>query len=323
MLGPHPLDSALARFHPLTDTSVGGMIKTWAEKMLFEKQYSPHTLSGYLGDLYQFMAFLQQHLGDKVTPQHLTTLKVIDFRAFLSARIHQGARQRSNARAISTLRTFFNYIRKNYNLTNEAILSLRSAKFLNPLPRPLSEDEASAVLEECAITDALPWVQARDQALFSLLYGAGLRISEALSLSLKDVSSHPKHLTIRGKGNKERFVPLLPQVQAALQGYITLHPQSYTSNAPLFLGVRGGILSPRIAQKTMKHMRDILGLPESATPHALRHSFASHLLAQGADLRTIQELLGHSSLSTTQRYTKVDATHLTDVYSKSHPRKIK
>jgi Site-specific recombinase XerD len=323
MVSAGPLDSALARFQLTTDEAVIGIIRAWAEKMAFEKQYSPHTLAGYLGDLYHFFKFLQQHLGDQVTRQHLTTLKLVDFRAFLSSRLQQGTRQRSNARAISTLKAFFTYSRKNYHLTNEAIFSLRSAKFLNPLPRPLSENEASAILEECALTEAPPWVQARDHALFSLLYGAGLRISEALSLTLKDVLGTPKHLTICGKGNKQRFVPLLPQVQATLQTYLKLHPQRHTPEAPLFLGVRGGPLSPRIAQKTMSQMRGSLGLPDSATPHALRHSFASHLLAQGADLRTIQELLGHSSLSTTQRYTKVDVTHLTDVYSKSHPRKAK
>lgn len=293
---------------------------SWVKNRLFEKNVSDHTVKNYLHDLKGFFDFQQKHQNSPLKLNDLSTLELRDFRSFLAHRLSNGVSHRSNARATSALKTFFKYLKKNHDLENKDILSLRSAKFLSSLPRPLNTDEAVALTNDSSAEEQEPWVEARDQTLFTLLYGCGLRISEALTLSIDDVKDATRFLTIKGKGSKERLVPLLPFIVQKIKDYLTKHPQQHCPTAPLFIGKRGGPLNPAVAQRQLRHLRLSMGLPENATPHALRHSFATHLLQNGADLRSIQELLGHSSLSTTQRYTKIDPSHLARIYEKTHPR---
>jgi integrase/recombinase XerC len=304
----------------MVDDDIQEIIAAWQEWLAIEKNVSPHTASSYQLDLKRFLEFLNTYKGSFVTRDILQNLELIDFRAFLSARLQQGVGHRSNARAISMLRTFYLFLNRRYGISNTSIKMIRSAKFLSTLPRPLSPQEAINVTEEASIDTEESWVSARDQALFTLLYGCGLRISEALQLSIADMMNATDTILIKGKGDKERLVPLLPQVKAKVMLYIDMHPQKNTLQAPLFIGVKGDRLQANVAQKQLRQLRLQLGLPDTATPHALRHSFATHLLAAGGDLRTIQELLGHVSLSSTQKYTKIETSHLADIYKKTHPR---
>lgn len=296
------------------------IVTAWQQWLLVEKNVSSHTHSNYQLDLQRFLEFLQGYKGGLITCETLRKLELVDFRAFLAARLQQGVSHRSNTRALSMLRTFYRFLNRRYGVKNNAISLVKSAKFLRSLPRPLSPQEALMVTQEESFDAEESWVNARGQALFTLLYGCGLRISEALALRIQDLLNATDTLQIKGKGNKERLVPLLPQVKAKVLEYIAVHPQKSTSSAPLFIGVKGDRLQANVAQKQLRLLRQQLGLPDTATPHALRHSFATHLLAAGGDLRTIQELLGHASLSTTQHYTKIENSHLAEVYKKSHPR---
>ena len=314
------LDMLLAPFRPLVAPDLQALIFLWVKNMMFERRVSDHTVVNYLQDVRAFCAFEQEHRGQALGAKDLTHIDLLDFRSFLAKRLGDGVSHRSNARLVSTLKSFFKYLKKHHGLENQDILLLKAAKFLDSLPRPLNREEAVALTSEGSAREEEPWIEARDQALFSLLYGCGLRISEALYLTIDDIKQSERFLTIKGKGNKERLIPLLPLVKEKVEGYIKCHPHKHTPNGPLFIGKRGGPLSATVAQRQLQRLRLSMGLPETATPHALRHSFATHLLQEGADLRSIQELLGHSSLSTTQRYTKIDPSHLAKVYEKTHPR---
>tara|TARA_R110002095_G_scaffold194238_3_gene172458 strand:+ start:836 stop:1792 length:957 start_codon:yes stop_codon:yes gene_type:complete len=307
-------------FQDLIAPDLQELLSCWVKNRLFERHVSDHTIKNYLHDLKSFFEFQKEHHNALLKTKDLSALDLRDFRSFLAYRLSKGISHRSNARATSALKAFFKYLKKNHNIENKDISTLRSAKFLNSLPRPLNADDAIALTNEPSFKEQEPWIEARDQALFALLYGCGLRLSEALNLTIEDFKKATGFLTIKGKGNKERLVPLLPFIKQKTKDYLNKHPQRNCPNAPLFIGKRGGPLNPAVAQRQLRDLRLSMGLPETATPHALRHSFATHLLQNGADLRSIQELLGHSSLSTTQRYTKIDPSHLARVYEKTHPR---
>lgn len=292
----------------------------WIAGLRTERRLSPKTVEAYARDFSQFSEFLRDHLGGPAALEDLAGLAVSDFRAFLARRRNGGGGSRTLARQLSSLRSFFRYAEKTGLFRNSSLAAISSPKLPHAVPKPLSIDAAARLSAADALDDGttLPWVQARDQAVLLLLYGCGLRISEALALTPPDVTGDV--LTVTGKGNKTRIVPLLPVARAAVASYQSLCPLPLPANQPLFRGVKGGPLSPRIIQLLIARLRGALGLPDTATPHALRHSFATHLLGNGADLRVIQELLGHASLSTTQVYTEVNRAHLLSQYRKAHPR---
>jgi integrase/recombinase XerC len=293
-------------------------IERWQATLRDEKRASRHTLSNYTRDLADFLSFLQDHLGEPPTLAALAALKPADFRGFLARRMRAGLAASSNARALSALRGFFRFLDRQGLARNAHIAALRGPRLPKSVPKALHADDAAALLD-AAIDAREPWIEARDRAVLALLYGAGLRIDEALSLD-RDVLPLGEMLRVVGKGRKARDVPLLAQVRDLVETYARQCPYKGGAKSPLFLGARGKRLKAGIVQARMRALRDELGLPETATPHALRHSFATHLLGAGADLRAIQELLGHASLSTTQRYTAVDAERLIDVYAAAHPR---
>jgi integrase/recombinase XerC len=284
-----------------------------------ERRASAGTLEAYGRDLSQFVAFLQDHLGGTAGLEDLERLVAADFRAFLAARRTEGIESRSLARQLSAIRSFYRYMERNRILMNAALSALRSPKIPHAVPKPLNIEAARSVVKADALaTEETPaWVTARDAAVLTLLYGCGLRISEALGLTAKQAQAET--LAITGKGGKTRIVPVLPTARAAIARYVDLCPFSLKPDGPLFRGVKGGLLNARNIQLLIERLRGALGLPDTATPHALRHSFATHLLSNGADLRTIQELLGHASLSTTQVYTEVNHAHLLEQYAKAHP----
>lgn len=283
-----------------------------------ERRASPHTVRAYTADLQGFLGFLTIHHAAEPTLHTLATCTQADLRAWLA---HAAGLQRGNAtraRHLSAVRTLFRYLARHHGVLNPAPSLLGTPRPHAPIPRALTPADARNVAEHAG-EDAAPAWHARDEALFTLLYGAGLRIAEALALDVRDVrevSAGP--LRVQGKGGKERLVPLVPAVRDALAGWLRHHPAPAPGN-PLFVGQKGGRLNPGVAQRTIRLHRQQQGLPAHATPHALRHSFATHLLAGGADLRSIQELLGHASLSTTQRYTSVDEAALKRVWTETHP----
>ena len=286
-----------------------------------ERRASALTIEAYGTDIGGFLRFLTNHLGQELDLAALADLRLGDFRAWLAEMAAKGAEAATRARHLSAVRSFFRFLRRRHGLPNAELRLLDTPKVRRPLPRPLTRPQARAVAEDIGEeSDAAPQ-QARDVALFTLLYGCGLRISEALALDVRDapLPAAEAPLRIVGKGDKARIVPVLPVVRAAIAAWLRHHP-SPSPESPLFTGARGGRLNPGVAQRTMRGFRRHNGLPEHATPHALRHSFATHLLADGADLRTIQEMLGHASLSTTQRYTSVDETALLRVWHRTHPR---
>ena len=300
--------------------TVEDAIALWRERLEVERRASAHTVEAYLTDLGGFLAFLTVHLGKPPGLDDLEALTAADLRAWLARRTSGGLARTSTARALSAVRGFFRHLERRGIASNAAIATVRSPKLPRQVPRPLSTDQSTDLLA-LADDDALPrWVAARDLALFMLLYGGGLRIGEALALDVATVKGAGDTLRITGKGNKQRMVPLLPRVREALDAYLADRPDGAPAASPLFVGVQGKRLNPGVAQKRFRELRLLAGLPDNATPHALRHSFATHLLGSGADLRTIQELLGHASLSTTQRYTDVDAESLLSVYRSAHPR---
>ena len=278
-----------------------------------------NTIKAYQADVMGFLAFMTLHHGAQQGLGPLSKITLTDMRSWMASERGRGVGARSLARQLSAVKTFYRWLSEREGFEPTAVLSTRSPKFTKKLPRPLAEDAATAMIEtvELQATDA--WVAARDSAVVTLLYGCGLRISEALGLTGADVPLPPV-LRITGKGGKERIVPVIDAARAAVQAYLPLCPHPMAPDAPLFRGIRGGALNPRVVQKVMEKSRLQLGLPASATPHAMRHSFATHLLTAGGDLRAIQELLGHASLSTTQAYTAVDTAHLMDVYARAHPR---
>ena len=292
----------------------------WLSSLKSERRMAAKTLEAYARDFGQFAGFMGEHLGEVPGNRALAELTVSDFRAFLARRRKAGAESRTLARQLSSLRSFYRFAEKRGLFRNASLSAIRSPKLPHALPKPLSPEKAKALVAADALATAETprWVLARDEAVLTLLYGCGLRISEALSLTPQQAGQPV--LTITGKGNKTRIVPLLPVARAALDGYRSLCPFALPLHEPMFRGVKGGPLNARIIQLLIARLRGALGLAETATPHALRHSFASHLLSHGADLRVIQELLGHASLSTTQVYTEVNRTHLLEQYRKAHPR---
>jgi integrase/recombinase XerC len=294
----------------------------WLTYLGTEKRMSPKTLEAYRRDVDQFLAFLTEHLGAPPTLARLAKLQPADIRAFMAARRSEGLSSRSLMRQLAGTRSFARFLERNGKGKLAALAAVRTPKLPKTLPKPLPASSARALADaDLRAGEAREqWVLARDAAVLALLYGSGLRISEALGLTRRDVDGSPDALTITGKGNKTRMVPLLPQVLRLIEEYLASCPYPLAQESPLFVGAKGGPLSPRIVQLAMASLRGALGLPDTATPHALRHSFATHLLARGGDLRSIQDLLGHASLSTTQIYTAVDAERLLDIYNSAHPR---
>lgn len=292
----------------------------WLASLTSERRMSAKTLEAYARDMGQFAAFMAEHLGGAPSRNDLAQLTVSDFRAFLARRRKQGVESRTLARQLSSLRSFYRFAERQGLFRNAALSAIRAPKLPHAVPKPISPEKARHLVRADALaTEETPrWVLARDAAVLTLLYAAGLRISEALSLTRAQVDKPV--LTIIGKGNKTRIVPLLPAARAAVAAYLDLCPFAVKAGEPVFRGVKGGPLNARNIQLLTARLRGALGLPETATPHALRHSFATHLLSHGADLRVIQELLGHASLSTTQVYTEVNRAHLLAQYRKAHPR---
>ncbi|MBO6542906.1 MAG: tyrosine recombinase XerC [Alphaproteobacteria bacterium] len=297
-------------------------LTTYFTYLISEKRASPRTIESYARDLTRFSEFLTDHLAGEPTIENLMGLSVADFRAFLAARRNDGLAPRSLARNLSCLKSFFRHMERTDIGANHAINRLRTPKIPHSIPKPVNVTTARALVNEAGTTSEIPWVAARNSAIITLLYGCGLRVSEALSLN-RNVFPFGSSLRIVGKGNKERIVPILPVVTDAVNDYVEKCPIALAADGPLFVGVRGKRLGSREVQKLMVTLRAQLGLPSTATPHALRHSFATHLLSAGGDLRSIQELLGHASLSTTQVYTEVDAERLRNIYDKAHPRSRK
>jgi integrase/recombinase XerC len=298
----------------------------WRDWLQSERRLSGHTLTAYEHDVASFLGFMTTYLGDTPTLEQLSKLKPAEFRAWLAERARDGMARTSTARAFSSLRSFFRFLDKRGLAHNASIAAIQTPKLPRSVPKALSEDDMTELLDTSPEREREAWIDLRDTAILLLLYGAGLRIGEALGLAKGTVDELLKSgrdtLSITGKGNKTRLVPLLPQAIEALRAYrdaCSLMKALGPGDA-FFLGARGGPLDPAIVQKRVRELRHQLGLPESVTPHALRHSFATHLLGAGGDLRTIQELLGHASLSTTQRYTDVDAARLSAVYRAAHPR---
>lgn len=280
---------------------------------------SDNTIEAYRGDLVGFLAFMTAHRGG---PQGLGALGQVttgDMRGWMAATRAGGVGSRSLARKLSAVKSFYRWLAEREGFEPTAVLSARAPKFQRKLPRPLAKDAARAVIERVELQSDTPWVAARDVAVITLLWGCGLRISEALGLIGADAPL-PDSLRITGKGGKQRMVPVLPAARNAVDRYTALCPHPLTREGPLFRGARGGALNPRLISGVMARARMQLGLPATATPHALRHSFATHLLDAGGDLRAIQSLLGHASLSTTQVYTAVDSARLMEVYNRAHPR---
>jgi len=306
-------------------------LRDWTEWLTHERRSSLRTVEAYRHDIVLALAFFEQHLGGDVDLTSLAKLSLADLRAWLAhetARSEKPTRRatnadsraRSRARRVSALRSFYRYLAIRFDISNPAPGLLATPRLKKRLPRPLGQEQALAApkgISDDAYTSA---AALRDKALFTLLYGTGLRIGEALALDVRDLSNAGENmLRVVGKGGKERLVPLLPAVRETLETWKAAHP-SPSPDAPLFCGTRGGRLNPGVAQRAMREWRKGEGLPDSATPHALRHSFATHLMEGGADLRAIQELMGHASLSTTQAYTLADEKHLLDVWRKAHPR---
>ncbi len=291
----------------------------WNQWLAVERRFSPHTVTAYVGDVTAFVSFLAVHRGWRIRLADLADAGLVDFRAWLAERSRSGATAASRARAVSSLRNFYRWLDRAGILHNPWIGALATPKLPRSVPRPLAVADAALLLDSAEDSVDEPWIGLRDRALFTLLYGCGLRISEALALD-RAVLPLGRTLAILGKGRKERAVPVLPAVAEAVGQYAEACPFRGSSGTPLFLGAKGKRLDPAIAQKAMRALRRQLQLPDTATPHALRHSFATHLLAGGGDLRAIQELLGHASLSTTQRYTEIETEQLLAVYDGAHPR---
>ncbi len=304
----------LAQFHLASDAAA--VAGKWLQSLASERRLALKSREAYARDLMQFGAFLATHNDTPADMATLTSLPLADFRSFLAHRKADGIASRSLARQVSALRSFFRFAERNGYFVNRAYGALRTPKLPHAIPRPLPEEAARDTAELSAAFEP-GWVGLRDRAVLMLLYACGLRISEALSLTPARLSGTP--LLVKGKGGKDRLVPVLADARAAVAAYQAACPFDLSADEPLFRGEKGGPLSPRIVQLLMEKLRGALALPDTATPHALRHSFASHLLGNGADLRVIQELMGHASLSTTQVYTEVNRAHLLQQYRKAFP----
>jgi integrase/recombinase XerC len=309
---------------PAAAPEVAAEISRWLAHLNAERRMSPRTVEAYQRDVRQFLDFLALHSGGRMTLAGLRKVAIQDVRAFLVHRRNEGTGARSLMRSLAGIRSFVRFLERQGSGRLGALAAVRAPRTPRPLPRPLGIAPARRLTDAGlrAGEEREPWVLARDAAVLALLYGSGLRISEALGLKVKDVPTPGRGDTIivTGKGNKTRMVPVLLPVLQLIADYFAICPYARAPDAPAFVGAKGGPLSPRIIQLAMAGLRSALNLPETATPHALRHSFATHLLARGGDLRSIQELLGHASLSTTQVYTAVDADRLMQVYRSAHPR---
>jgi integrase/recombinase XerC len=304
---------------PLAQSDAAEAFAVWRLWLANERRAARHTLASYSRDIAAFFAFLAMHLGGPASLEDLRQLRAADFRAWYASRIRDKRAAATSARELSTLRNFFKWLDRRGLVHNAKLASLRAPKTPKLVPKALASIDAVRVVEEVGDLHDEPWIAARDVAVLTLLYGAGLRIDEALALD-RGVLPLGQELVVTGKGRKQRIVPLLPAVRDAVADYVGRCPYQPGPEGPLFLGARGKRLNAAIVQGQMRKLRAALGLPETATPHALRHSFATHLLGAGGDLRAIQELLGHASLSTTQRYTDIDAERLIEVYNAAHPR---
>ena len=294
-------------------------LQHWLETQKSLKGASENTIKAYNADTVDFIAFMTSYKSESQGLAALSRITTRDMRAWMAATRGTDVGARSLARKLSSVKSFYRWLAEREGFEPTAVLTIRAPKFQKKLPRPLAVDAAKAMIETVEYQTSHTWVAARDSAVLTLLYGCGLRISEALGLTGADVPL-PDSLRIRGKGGKERVVPVLPAAREAVQAYLKLCPHALESTSPLFRGTRGGALNSRAVQQVMAKARMQLGLPATATPHAMRHSFATHLLSAGGDLRSIQELLGHSSLSTTQAYTAVDTARLMEVYDRAHPK---
>ncbi len=303
----------------VAEPAVVSAIEDWWAWLAHERRASRHTLDAYGRDLAAFFRFLAEHLGFPPGLRELDGLTPADFRSYLASRAAEGLGRTSVARAMSTLRGFFRFLDRAGLAHNAAIGGIRTPRVPQSIPKALTETDARTAIEAVGDLSDDPWVAKRDTALLLLLYGCGLRIGEALALN-RGQAPAGETMVVTGKGDKQRMVPVLPVVARAIGDYLAACPYGSGDDDPLFVGVRGKRLNPGVVQRQVRRLRALLGLPETATPHALRHSFATHLLSGGGDLRTIQELLGHASLSTTQRYTAVDAGRLMAVYRDAHPR---
>ena len=310
---------------PCADESIGREMARWLSHLGAERRLSPKTLEAYARDLRQYLNFLCTHWGERVTLSRFAALEATDVRAFMAMRRADDISGRSLMRALAGLRSFGRFLEREGKGKVGALSAIRAPKVAKGLPKPIQIAAAKRLTDadERAGEPRETWILARDAAVMALLYGSGLRISEALGLKRRDVPKPGEGdvLIVTGKGNKTRMVPVLQNVLELIQDYTTICPHPLPQDGPIFVGARGGPLSPRIIQLTMERLRGGLGLPDSATPHALRHSFATHLLSRGGDLRAIQELLGHASLSTTQIYTAIDTERLLEVYASAHPRR--
>jgi len=302
----------------LDDHPARGLAARWASHLQHDRRRSPHTVRAYVATAHRFIDFLGRHRGAAVEPEQLLSLSAADLRAFLAQRRGEGLGAASAARELSGVRAFLKYAAEQAGGVAQ-LPRTRAPKRPRTLPRPASPDDAMGLAENAAGAASAPWIGARDLAVLLLLYGAGLRVAEALSLTARAL---PLSSTLRvtGKRSKTRIVPIVPAVAEAVGDYVRQCPYPIAGDSPLFVGARGGPLNPDLVRRSVAGARRRLGLPDSLTPHALRHSFATHLLARGADLRALQELLGHASLSSTQIYTAVDAARLLDVYRHAHPR---
>lgn len=297
---------------------VAALLERWLGQLSAVRRRSPKTVEAYRRDVVRYLAFLARHLGGAPSPAGLGALGIADLRAWMAAERRRGLSARSLARALAAVRAFHRWLAEAEGIECAAIEVVRTPKVPGGLPRPVAEQEARAVLAAVG-GHREPWIAARDQAALTLIWGSGLRISEALGLRQRDAPLG-ETVRVRGKGGREREVPVLPAARAAVDHYRALCPYAARPGDALFLGARGGPLNPRLLQKAMAEARVALGLPAHATPHALRHAFATQLLAAGGDLRAVQELLGHASLASTQIYTRVEGERLLEVYERAHPR---
>ena len=302
----------------IASDEVKELISRWQAWLRDERRYSPHTLDAYSRDLSAFFEYMHELLQKTPNMKDIKTAEVRLFRSYLSSRAAKHIDKASIARELSSIKNFYNWLARNNIIENTALSIISSPKRSKILPKAVEVDDAFNILDIAKDFSKKEWQGLRDVAIFTILYGCGLRISEALSLNMGDIN-HNNFLKIKGKGNKERLVPLLPIIKEKINAYIKACPYDIKNGEPLFLGARGERISPRIVQRTLEKIRGYLGLSDNLTPHALRHSYATHLLANGTDLRSIQELLGHASLSTTQRYTDVHIETLKKEYSKAHP----
>jgi integrase/recombinase XerC len=291
----------------------------WDDYLRHEKKLSPHTLRAYNTDVEHFVSFMAEHFATQLCLNDISNITIRDFRSWMAKKAIDKSSNASRARSLSGVKSLISWLDRQGIVHNAAIGTVQTPKLPHKVPRPLSENQAQDLLDEAGALEIQDWISTRNTALFTLLYGCGLRINEALSLNIGDCP-RDGFLRVTGKGNKQRQVPVLQIVDDTLQVYLALYPYDKSPDRPVFIGARGSRLNQGVAQKAIRDLRGILGLPETATPHALRHSFATHLLQNGANLREIQELLGHASLSTTQRYTDINAEEMMRIYKSAHPR---